>query len=70
MKVVSLPTTPAQLLTVEEAGMLLKVSRGRAYELLATGALPSLRIGRRRRIRLRDVEAFVDAAEAPGPRRA
>ena len=61
------PATPAQLLTVLEVAAVLKTSRGRTYELIASGELPSLLIGKRRRIRLRDLEAFVDAAEGIGP---
>ena len=33
--------------SVEEAGRLLGVSRGLAYELAATGKLPTVRLGRR-----------------------
>ena len=34
-------------LTVEQAAALLGISRGLAYELVARGELPSLRLGRR-----------------------
>jgi excisionase family DNA binding protein len=34
-------------LTVEQAAVLLGISRGLAYELVARGELPSLRLGRR-----------------------
>lgn len=37
----------ALVLTVEEAGRLLGISRGLAYELVARGELPHLRLGRR-----------------------
>jgi excisionase family DNA binding protein len=33
--------------TVEEAGRLLRVSRGAAYEAVRRGEIPSVRIGRR-----------------------
>ncbi len=35
------------VLTVEAAGRLLGISRGLAYELVARGELPHLRLGRR-----------------------
>jgi len=37
----------ALVLTVEEAGRLLGISRGLAYELVARRELPHLRLGRR-----------------------
>jgi len=40
--------TPQRLvLTVDEAAFLLSISRGLAYELVARGELPSIRLGRR-----------------------
>jgi len=41
------PTTERLVLTVEEAAYLLNVSRTLAYELVARGELPALRLGRR-----------------------
>ena len=35
------------VLTVEEAGRLLRLSRGSAHEAARTGQLPTIRIGRR-----------------------
>ena len=35
------------VLTVEEAGRLLRLSRGSAYEAARSGQIPTLRIGRR-----------------------
>jgi excisionase family DNA binding protein len=50
----SAPSDPAELLlgerlalTVSEAGSLLGISRALAYELVARGELPSIRLGRR-----------------------
>ena len=41
-------TTPQRLVfTVDEAAFLLSISRGLAYELVARGELPSIRLGRR-----------------------
>ncbi len=40
------PETPL-VLTVEEAAVLLRVSRGLAFAAVRTGAIPHVRIGRR-----------------------
>lgn len=40
------PSAP-EVLTVEEAARLLRISRGTAYEAVRTGAIPALTIGRR-----------------------
>ena len=53
--------------SVEEAAALLGISRGLAYELVAKGDLPSLRLGRRIVVPRRVLEAMVDAVDA-GPR--
>jgi excisionase family DNA binding protein len=47
------------LLTVEEAGLALAISRSKVYELLKSESLASVYIGRSRRIRVSDVEDFV-----------
>jgi excisionase family DNA binding protein len=47
------------LLTVTEASEVLAISRSKLYELLNSGLLPSVHIGRSRRIRMKDVEDFV-----------
>jgi excisionase family DNA binding protein len=49
------------LLTTDEACRVLAISRSKLYELLGSGNLPSVRIGRSRRIRMRDLEEFVDS---------
>jgi len=50
-QVESPPTSPAGsdrlVLTVDEAAYLLNISRGLAYELVARGELPAIRLGRR-----------------------
>jgi excisionase family DNA binding protein len=48
------------LLTVTEASQVLAISRSKLYELLNSGNLPSVHIGRSRRIRMKDVEHFVN----------
>lgn len=41
------PTPHALTLTVEQAAKVLGIGRSTAYELVHTGAIPSLRLGRR-----------------------
>jgi excisionase family DNA binding protein len=48
-----------KLLTVVEAARELGISRSKVYELLADGELPSVRIGRTRRIAVTALEEFV-----------
>jgi excisionase family DNA binding protein len=48
------------LLTVPEAGRALAISRSKMYDLLNSGHLPSVHIGRSRRVRVSDVENFVN----------
>jgi excisionase family DNA binding protein len=43
----SIPMTERLALSVEEAGALLGISRDLAYDLVAIGQLPSVRLGRR-----------------------
>lgn len=50
-----------QLITVADAADRLGLSRSKCYELMACGDLPSVLIGRNRRIDLRDLAAFIDA---------
>jgi excisionase family DNA binding protein len=48
------------LLKPEQAARKLGISRTRVYELITTGELPSRKIGRSRRIRLVDLERYVE----------
>ena len=48
------------LLTITEASQVLAISRSKPYELLNSGNLPSVYIGRSRRIRMNDIEEFVN----------
>ena len=53
--------------TVEEAARLLGVSRGLAYELVARGELPALRLGRRRVVPKMAIDALIaDACAKDG----
>lgn len=53
-------TVPVKLLlTIKEASEILAISRSKLYGLLNSGGLPSVHIGRSRRLRLTDLEKFV-----------
>lgn len=54
------PKQPRILLSVEEAGYLLGVGRTRIYELMKSGALESVHVGRLRKI---PAEALTDFVE-------
>lgn len=49
--------------TPEQAAEQLQVSRRKVYELLRTGELRSVKIGKLRRIPLRALEAFLEQQE-------
>ena len=54
-------TVPMKLLlTISEATHVLAISRSKLYELLNSGHLQSVHIGRSRRIRMKDIEDFVN----------
>ena len=55
------PPVPLAL-SPAEAAAALGVSRAFIYRLLANGTLPSVRLGRCRRIRRSDVEGLLDTA--------
>lgn len=48
------------LLTLPEVGRVLAVSRSKLYDRLNSGNLPSFYIGKSRRVRISDVQAFVN----------
>lgn len=58
---------PKLLLTVTEAGELLGVKRTLMYELIRTGVIPTVQIGRLRRIRPADLESYVASLAAVEP---
>ena len=66
------PATPPQrlLLSVAEVAAELGCGRDTVYALLASGALPSVRLGGRlRRIRRADLNRYVDALAESTPSR-
>lgn len=55
------------LLKPEEAAEQLRIARVRVFELIKSGALPSVKIGNSRRIRAADLEQYVASlAVEPG----
>ena len=48
--------------TPEQAAEMLSLHRSMIYKLMASGELPSLKVGRARRIRLSDIEDWLEAA--------
>jgi excisionase family DNA binding protein len=49
-----------QLLTVDETIRVLRLGRTRVNEMLRSGEIPSLKLGRRRLVRRKDLEAWLD----------
>ncbi len=47
------------LLTAEHVAFILRLSRARAYNLMQTGVIPTVRIGKSRRVRQQDIEEFI-----------
>lgn len=63
-------TTPrfGEVLTVDEAAAYLRISRGLAFAAVRDGTLPSIRIGRRILVPLRQLEALLDGDAHPTSR--
>lgn len=52
-----------ELLTVDETIEVLRVGRTTVNQLLWSGELPSIKVGRRRLVRRDDIEQFLEAHE-------
>jgi excisionase family DNA binding protein len=52
------------LYRVPEAAASLSLSRAKVYELIRSGALPSVRVDGSRRVRAEDLRAYVDSLGA------
>ena len=59
MKVEPPPTTVRLLLTIPEAARTLGVGRSFVYELLMTGEIASIKIGRSRRVLVTSLHTFI-----------
>jgi excisionase family DNA binding protein len=57
---------PVLLIRPEDAAIALGVSRTKVYELMASGRISSLKIGRSRRIPVDALTAFVSAVSKDG----
>jgi excisionase family DNA binding protein len=55
---------PDVLLTPSEAAAVLKIGRSKLYELMARGAINSVKLGRCRRFRRSDLDRFIGGLEA------
>jgi excisionase family DNA binding protein len=49
------------LMSPEELAKFLGLGRTRTYELLSAGTIPSIRIGRLRKVRRTDVDKFIES---------
>lgn len=58
------PPVEAALLSPEELAVYLGCGRTYAYSLLADGTIPSVKLGRLRRVRRVDADAFIERLAA------
>lgn len=57
------PTSRTLLLTAEEAAAELRIARRRIFEMIADGTLPSVKIGKSRRITRTALQDYVTGLE-------
>ena len=57
------PTSQTMLLTAEETAAELRIARRRIFEMIADGTLPSVKIGKSRRITRAALEEYVKGLE-------
>ncbi len=55
-------------LKVPEVAEVLRIARSRAYELVADGEIPSVRIGRSLRVSRRELETWLEEQRQPSER--
>lgn len=58
---------PELMLTVEETAAVMKISKSYAKKLIAAGTVPSVRVGRCRRVRLSELQAHIAALPTESP---
>jgi excisionase family DNA binding protein len=58
-----------EYLKVPEVARIIRVARSRAYELVAEGEIPSIRIGRSVKVSRRDLERWLEEQRQPSTRR-
>lgn len=54
-----------RFLKVSEVANILNVSKAHVYNLISCGELPSVRIGRSKRVRFQDLDSFIHANLRP-----
>jgi excisionase family DNA binding protein len=52
------------LYTVAEVQGMLKIGKSRAYQLVQSGEIPHVRIGKLLRVRATDLDAYLESCEA------
>ena len=57
-----------EYLKVPEVARIIRVARSRAYELVAEGDIPSIRIGRSVRVSRRELDKWLEEQRQPGAR--
>ena len=57
-----------EYLKVPELAEVLRIARGRAYELVGSGEIPSVRIGRSVRVSRRELEKWLEKQRQPSAR--
>lgn len=59
--------TPLRLLTIKQAAELLSLSEATVWRLIRVGKLPVVHIGRATRVRLSDLDTYVEGLQAARP---
>ncbi len=54
-------------ITVEEAGCMLGISRGLAYQMAREGKIPTIRFGKRMVVPRKAVDRLLEKSELPAP---
>jgi len=57
-----------RLLSLEEAGEYLGISRRRAYQLVGAGEIRSVHVGRLHRVAIEELDKYVDGLPASKPK--
>jgi excisionase family DNA binding protein len=60
--------TEHEWLKVPEVAQMLRIARSRAYELVGTGEIPSVRIGRSVRVSRKELDRWLEEQRQPSAR--
>jgi excisionase family DNA binding protein len=66
MEAAAVEIREAEVYTMDEAAHMLKISKATIHRRIRDGSLPSLKTGRIRRIRGKDLLAFIESAVITG----